>query len=290
MISTLKTAQILTDKLNAIAENSDKKIKFFIHTNSGDYAAAINNGRKELPTLLINGMLIENMSTPIPLQGLNSYVKQETLNFIVPINPKATTAINDETVTRNASIEYAMNIITAFVQDIVGLSGTVTDDNGDTYSYVIGISTPSVGNEGYFGGVGKAIPASLSVAWQFIEGGVISNDIKFTLNGTPVVMLDGAIVRTRIGDTNNVKGAEEMTTVITQQGLAVKLTLPYKRNDVSETLVDDMLNGTLSTKYELSYNDGVLSKSWTMVATEITAGLNPGKGITLTATFEIARA
>ena len=71
--------------------------------------------------------------------------------------------------------------------------------------------------------------------------------------------------------------------------------MPYKRGDVSEMLFRDMLTGALQRVYELSYTDGDgntaqgVSASWDVVAREITASLTSGKGITVSATLEIAR-
>lgn len=67
--------------------------------------------------------------------------------------------------------------------------------------------------------------------------------------------------------------------------------MPYKRNDASRVLYSDMLNGELKRNYIVTYNDGVsgLSASWNMVAREITASLTAGLGISISATFEIAR-
>lgn len=284
MITTKQTAKIIESKLNALVEATDKPFRFFIHSNEGEYSAAIKGSQRELPVQRINGILLETMSTPVPLQGLNSVIKQETLQIIVPIDFGAL-----REGVQSGGIDYVMSLLTAFVQDTVGLAGTETDDRGASFSYVLGISTPLVGMESYYGELGKAVPVTLSVAWQFIENGVLSNNAIFKLNGTPVVLMDGSIVRTRVGDTNNVDGQKEMTTRITQQGLTIKIVVPYKRGDVSETLMRDMLMGELPTVYAFEYDDGVITYSNRMAAREITSSHNAGKGITVTATLEIAR-
>ena len=174
------------------------------------------------------------------------------------------------------------------------------DDENKNYSYVLSVSTPFVGTENYFGDVGAAIPISLQISWQFILDGVLANAVKMKLGVKDsavqhaVVLMDGGIVRTRTGDSTNVENSEEMQTAVTQQGLTIKVIMPYKRNDASQMLFNDMLVGTLKRVYTLSYDDGDdvydgVSATFNVCAREITAPLTAGKVMTISATFEIAK-
>lgn len=114
----------------------------------------------------------------------------------------------------------------------------------------------------------------------------------FDTNVTEIVEPSG---RCSAKTTSNVDGSEELQTTVTQQGLTLKTVMPYKRKDASAYLYADMLKGDLKRIYVVTYTDSVsngdggISATWNMVAREITASLTAGLGITVSATFEIAR-
>lgn len=285
MITTEYLAKFLETQLNAFpVEKNGMDYSFMIHSNEGEYEASVGGSQKELPTNLINGVLVEQSSTPVPLAGLNSVLLMQTLEVLIPVNMAARRLLGK----RSGGIDYAMKALNAFVQSCAGLTGTMPDDEGKSFSYALSVSTPMVGSEDYYGEVGKAVPVTLQVSWQFIENGVLANDVSITLDGTPVVLMDGAIVRTRTGDVSNVDGSEEMQTAITQQGLTFTLIMPYKKGDVSAKLVKDMLKGPLPETYLLQYNDGINNFSWQVVARSITQSLTAQKGISLVGMFEIS--
>ena len=292
MITTQQMADVLTAKLNKYAgQVSGQDFRFLVHCDECDLQAKTEKTQRQLPTILVNGVLIEQSSTPVPLEGLDCVLLMQTLQVLVPCDEQRV----------SGRAEYALTALNAFVADVAGNVGILTDENGKSYSYVLSVSTPFVGTENYFGDVGAAIPVSLQISWHFILDGVLANNVKMKLGvkGSTtqysVVLMDGAIVRTRTGDSTNVEGSEEMKTEITQQGLTIKVIMPYKRNDVSEVLYADMLRGSLERIYTLSYDDSDgstavgLQATWDVVAREITASMTSGKGITVSATLEIAR-
>ena len=224
--------------------------------------------------------------------------------FIIPVDKSL----------QSGRADYAIQAINAFVQDVAGLAGTIQDGTSEdvsrnTYAYVLSVSTPYVGQEENFVELGRAVPVTCQVSWQFIKDGVLANNIKLTLNGMPVTLLDGVITRTRTGDAVNVAGSQEMQTAITQQGIVWRVVMPYKRGymtvsnvqvkNPSWQLYHDMLSGDLTTTYTLTYDDnsyesGVSQndgETWsaTVVAKEISVATTAGKGITLTALLTTAR-
>lgn len=291
MISTQKMADVLTAKLNKYAGKvNGQDFRFLIHCNEGDLQAKTEKTQRQLPTILVNGVLIEQSSTPVPLEGLDCVLLMQTLQVLVPCDMQRV----------SGRAEYALTALNAFVADIAGNVGALTDDENKNYSYVLSVSTPFVGTENYFSDVGAAIPISLQISWQFILGGVLANAVKMKLGVKDsavqhaVVLMDGGIVRTRTGDSTNVENSEEMQTAVTQQGLTIKVIMPYKRNDASQMLFNDMLVGTLKRVYTLSYDDGDdvydgVSATFNVCAREITAPLTAGKVMTISATFEIAK-
>lgn len=296
MITTEKLAAMLTDKLNEYPLNlNGREYSFFIHSNEGEYEGEIDGSQKELPTNVLNGVLLEQSSTPVPLAGLNSILLMQSLTIVIPVNMLSARG----RMRRTGGIDYAMRSLNAFVQACAGLTGNVQDDDGKSFSYALSVSTPMIGTADYYGEIGKAIPVTMQVSWQFIENGVLANDVTITLDGTPVVLMDGAIVRTRTGDVSNVDGSEEMQTAITQQGLTFRVVMPLKRGDVSSVLKHDMLTGNLGKTYTLVYDDRPIVDgkptntgdriTVTVCTQEITQTMTAGKGITLSVTLTIAR-
>ena len=298
MITTKQLATFIQNKLNEFPITvNGRKYQFLIHSDEGEYDDAIDGNQKELPTNLLNGVLIEQNSTPIPLAGLNSVLLMQTLEVLIPVNAAQWLLMRGK---RSGGIDYAMSALNNFVEACAGLTGSLTDNENKTFSYALSVSTPSVGAENVYGEVGRAVPVTMQVSWQFIENGVLANDVTITLrpadahtsDGTPVVLMDGAIVRTRTGDVSNVNGSEEMQTAITQQGLTFKIVMPLKRGDASEMLKNDMLQGNLDRVYTLTYNDSGNASdtlSFQVCANEITQTMTAGKGITLSVTLTIAR-
>lgn len=297
MITTKELAKFIETKLNAFPITvNGRAFSFMVHSNEGEFEAAVGGNQRELPTNLINGVLLEQSSTPVPIAGLNSILLMQSLNLLIPTNSRA---VRTSLFRRSGGIDYAMGTLTRFVQACAGLTGTMSDEDKKSFSYVMNVSTPMVGTENVYGEVGRAVPVTMQVSWQFIENGVLANDVRITLDGQPVVLMDGAIVRTRTGDVSNVDGSPEMQTEITQQGLTFKIITPLKRSGVSRKLKQDMLNGDLNTTYQLVYDDRSIlggephvdgdTINITVCAQEITQTMTAGKGITMSATLTTAR-
>ena len=92
------------------------------------------------------------------------------------------------------------------------------------------------------------------------------------MNGRGLVLVDGGAVRTRVGETYSPVGGEELESAVAQQGLTLRITTPYLnvRGSVALSLVQALWSGALAQSYTVTYNDGTVSKSVEMVATEIT--------------------
>ena len=198
MITNKQLVEKLTERLNAFAGTvGGRNYQFYVHSNEGEFENAIKGTQKKLPTILINGVLLEQSSTPIPLKGLDSVLLMQSLQVIIPCDENKVTGRAD----------YALQAINAFVADVAGNAGIITDEGGNSYAYILSVSTPFVGTENYFGQIGKAVPATLQVSWQLIKDGVLANNVTMKMkakgsaaNATVVVLMDGAIVRTRTGD------------------------------------------------------------------------------------------
>ena len=278
MISTTQIANEIENRFNEIAAGANLPFVFRIYANIGEYKAAEEDPtRKKLPTPVVNGVLIAFPAQIVPLQGVKSFAMQQLLTVYAPVKPNA--EVN------SVGIEEVMSVVNAFVESGAGKAGAMSDGENN-YAYVLAPQLPSVGSEGWELGM-PAIPVSVSLAWQFIEGGIISNEIGITVNGQSLVLLDGGVVRTRVVETYSPVGGEGLVSAVAQQGLTLKITTPYLNaiGSVALSLVQALWSGALAQSYTVTYNDGTVSKSVEMVATEITENWSSGTVVSVTATF-----
>lgn len=278
MISTTQIANEIESRFNEIAAGANLPFVFRIYANIGEYKAAEEDPmRKQLPTPIVNGVLIAFPAQIVPLQGVKSFAMQQLLTVYAPVKPNA--EVN------SVGIEEVMTVVNAFVESGAGKAGAMSDGENN-YAYVLAPQLPSVGSEGWELGM-PAIPVSISLAWQFIEGGIISNEIGITVNGQSLVLLDGGVVRTRVAETYSPVGGEELVSAVAQQGLTLRITTPYLNvsGSVALSLVQALWSGALAQSYTVTYNDGTVSKSVEMVATEITENWSLGTVVSVTATF-----
>lgn len=278
MISTTQIANEIESRFNEIAAGANLPFVFRIYANIGEYKAAEEDPmRKKLPTPIVNGVLIAFPAQIVPLQGVKSFAMQQLLTVYAPVKPNA--EVN------SVGIEEVMSVVNAFVESGAGKAGAMSDAENN-YAYVLAPQLPSVGSEGWELGM-PAIPVSISLAWQFIEGGIISNEIGITVNGQSLVLLDGGIVRTRVVETYSPVENEELVSSVVQQGLTLRITTPYLNvsGAVALSLVQALWSGALAQSYTVTYNDGTVSKSVEMVATEITENWSSGTVVSVTATF-----
>lgn len=284
MISTTQIAKEIASRLNEIAAGASLPFVFQVYANIGEYQAAQEDPmRKKLPTPVVNGVLIAFPAQIVPLQGVKSFAMQQLLTVYAPVKPNA--EVN------SVGIEEVMSVVNAFAESGAGLAGAMSDGENN-YAYVLAPQLPFVGSEGWELGM-PAIPVSISLTWQFIEGGVVGNNVKITVGGQAAVLLEGGFSRTRIADTSPREGREEMTTVIGQQGLTLRVLVPYISGGVGQQLVTDTLTGALDKTYVVPYSDGVAFTDSApfaalMVATNIAFSFNPGTTCSVDATFVLA--
>lgn len=290
MVSVSQMAQMIEDKLNAIAEASNYNFTFKIHPNLGELQAfSRGSSQRELPKPVINCVLEPLSSTVVPIKDLKSYLYSQALTILAPAT--RSDGINNVIAPNGATfnIDEPLSVIQTYVEDTAGLCGSIDD-----YAYVINNNTPSIGQFQLVSGMGEAVPIYLNIAWQFIEGGIVGNLVKITIDDITAIMLEGNIARTRISDTTNKENSDEMKSIVGQQGLTWRVVVPYIRDSVGAKLVKDGLIGTLEKTYTLTYDDGVVKTEtgenprWTVVATEMTENIQAGRVVSVTGTFVIA--
>lgn len=277
MITVSQQAKITQDRINEIAGSLGLPFSLFITPNAGEFV-------KSSTTPIVNAIFIPQPSSITPLRGLNSYYATNTLRLACPLKYK----------------DDIDMLLQATVEALRGAISTEVDADGSAFSCVTNCGSYSASEVSIQPIVGECVIFEMSVFFQLVEGGIISNFALFKLETasggeTPwIVDLDSSVTRARIAQTDNVIGKQEMQSAIGQQGLTFSLNMPYLVGEPYETLMRDLLEGGLHTVYKLSYTDANIDftqeqpKQWFVVLSEATVSRQAGKVIVLTAKFLIA--
>lgn len=283
MITTAQQAKILQDRINAIAEYLGLEFTLHITPNAGEFV-------KSKTEPIINAIFIAMPSTIVPLKGLNSYYSTNTMRIACPLKYK------DDL---DQLLQFAISGIDG-LNGIRGAISTETDSEGIAYSCVTNCGMPAVSEVSIQPQVGECVVFEMTIFFQFVEGGIISNSTYFGIKLAHesdyyyIVDLDSNIAKARIAQTDNILNAVDMKSVIGQQGLTFSITFPYLTGLPYSRLMSDALGGGLSSVYKLAYIDDNLGytkenpKEWYVVLSEASINRQAGKIITMVCKFLVA--
>ena len=286
----------LNDQING-EKYMGQDITFYVHKNEGDFKAKTGRTQRSKGKFIVNGMLLDESSIPVAVQGLNAFEKKQTLEIAVPVDM---TAADVENEIYTGGIDYALQVVEAFTRANTGAQGKIT--LGDIeYFYVLSVSLPYVGEESFYAGIGKCIAVSVELTWQLFEG-VIGNELVVQISVhnandyTTAILIDGSAVRERSGDTSQYDNKANLEMSITQQSLTVQVAIPYKRSGVALSLIQDLWStdvSSLNKLYDIKYYDNVAFEEahpfeGVFTAQEIKEPLKVGAALSITATFALA--
>jgi len=271
MITNTKIASIVETRLNAVATTLALDIKFKIFAYAEDYY-------RDKTTNYVNGLIMELPSSVVPINGMNAYYANYSLK--IP--------------TKWENRDDVGMILTESISSFRGVSSVETDDNGVAFSCVSNCSMPA--NEGaqIQATVGKSINFEMSLYFQLIEGGVLSNSCVWKLDGTQLLKIDGATTRAKILQTDNIANDLEMKSYVSQQGLQFNFNSPYLSDALHKSLVQDIMNGGFQENYILTYYDNVTyleasPKSWEVVLKTGSINEQTGTIVMLALEFVLSR-
>lgn len=285
MITTVQQAKIIQDRINAIAEELALPFALHVTPNAGEFV-------RSTASPIINAIFIALPSTIVPLKGLNSYYATNTMRIACPLKYK------DE-------LDQLLQTAIGGLNGLEGIRGTIsteTDTEGTVYSCVTNCGMHSVSEVSIQPIVGECVIFEMTIFFQLVEGGIISNSAYFGLETADseeiawFVDLDSSVTRARIAQTDNIQNEQEMQSAIGQQGLTFSLNVPYLTGEPYKTLMQDLYEGGLHKVYRLSKVDANLGytaaapKQWFVVLTEATESRQAGKIMVLSCKFLIANA
>lgn len=265
MIELQTIAEKIQNGLNSLTND----FVFKIFTNAQEYDEGIKFAPRSTIKSIWGIILPISGSTIVPIQGVNSYSIAYSIQFAVYYD--------------NRNEIY--NILSSYVQQNIGTSAMIDD-----YASVVNFDMPTVGQVEQFTSIGKILPISLTIRYQFIKGGKLSNDIKVDINGETMLVLSSAFLRARTPDTTWLIGVDEMQTAIGQQGLTINIEIAYTTGgNIVKSLASDIIAGKLLQTYNVNYNDGILNENWLAVLQDGSLNMEAQKVASISLSFLIAR-
>lgn len=260
--------------LQTIAENIEESLNalgdftFKIYANAGEYQSEHNEYARRFDNTIYGILAAVAGSTIVPVKGLNSYSTALELQLAANFNIK----------------DDLYDLLTLYVQQHTGASSIISD-----YAAVVSFDIPTVGQIEQNTPMGRCLPISLPIYYQFIQNGVLSNDVEVRLNDEELMVLSSAFIRGRTASTNWLMGKEEMQSAIGQQGLMINVVLAYSKGGIVEQLASDIISGKLVQTYTMTYNDGNVSKSWQVLLQDGSINTEAQKVASVSVSFLIAR-
>lgn len=281
MLKIQNFAKEIENQLNEIATTEGDGFEFVIYPNEGEYQSQIQN---TLSTKIVYGVLTMYANSTIPLKNLGIYNLTFGLEILAPVT-RGKNSNDDE----YGHVNSIFNVLQEFYQSQTGLSGEMVD-NGETsdgalsFSYVLAVNTPQTGME-LTGPFGRAIPLTMNLTYQLIAEGVLFNNVTLMIDGHSALMTDFSVENVRNMQTDNILNDSLLKNYCNSQYVAISAVLPYRKDELGETIADACFGEGLEKSHKVVYSDGVITKEMNMQIANAKmsgqVGLNMAQQVTL---------
>lgn len=247
----------VSDLLNAI----DIKHTYDVQPQVGDYQYQPIQGkiRRKQP-VIFSGTLISRQNELVPYEGYELFSVTSLLTFIVP----------------KKYIPTVFGAVSKFVSDNNGSTVTYTVAQADltekSYDVQFDLYTPTVANLEQRQGAGTSAEIRLFVATTVAAEAVFGNAINLSINYTKdvtvggnqttqsfterLLVLQGAMQTVKTYDADNVSNEEYVRSVPTSQTMTITAKVAYRKTDMLQDIVRNVMKGDLDKVYNVSYSDG----------------------------------
>ena len=249
--------KIIEDGLNA--QLTDEEIAyrpFCIYADVGNFDYASRNindivGKKY-------GVLSLVGSNVSPLTTLKFAELTAQCEIIVNVD-EMTTDQSDETYMYYAPVAAARKAIEDFISEYNGMSTSVTDTDEDETNYTV-TTTFSLASAGSFvvttSNLGKIVPLRFTVNAIFVQNGVSSDNVKYTITYNEddyelyVIQASENMVGTSEGQTHS--GDSRVGNTIQEAKYSLELSMPLTDNPLCEYFIQLLHNGVDNTPLPLT--------------------------------------
>lgn len=264
MLQTYTLAKSIESELNGSALATSTGLQFKIFANVGNYKRAVlkSDGSRQK---YINGVLRSSAGTFVPVKGLNNLFASLMLELAVP---------QDKT----NEVEQILNAWNESVLGEVFTSGT------ESFLITPQPATPGLAKDA--SPIGATVPFLVALSVQFIENGLVSNAVKWTINGTEVQFESVSGTWNRTPDVNAKVNTGLCVAYNQFESETLSMILPFSYNTIVQTIMNDIANHNIDKVYTITRNDGFTDEmSGSFVLTNAQLNEQSGKVVSLTLTF-----
>lgn len=255
--------QELNDNLNANAFG----LKFKIHANAGNYKKAVlkADGTRQK---FINGVLRGSTGNYVPVKGLNNLFATLMLEFAVPQD----------------KCEQMEMVLNSWTESVLG---EVFSLDGWNLLITPQPATPGLAKD--TSPIGATVPFLVALNVQLIKDGLISNVVKWTVNGQAIQFenVSGTWNRTPDIKPKANKGTCVADNQYENQTLVVIMAYTYSA--IVQKIANDIINHNIDAVYNITRDDGFADKmEQDFILTNAEINEQSGKIVSFTLTFNPA--
>lgn len=247
MIQTEFLANTIEKELNENVHTLSFKKHFKVHSNVGEYNDYFSQR---------NG---------IDLQEINCILKQASGEY---------TALKD---VNNVFVNYTFEcaIQQEFCDELIlilsdwseQIKGQVYSD--DEWTYLITPTPINVGMAQDTCALGSTIPMTISLAIQMIQKGLISNVVKWYIDGEEIPHIRAQFNSLRTSDTLPLLNEQNTTSLNIYNTKTIILNLPYINNAICKKIANNILKNDINEQFVVERKDGIADNiKLTMILTQ----------------------
>lgn len=227
----------IADFISEELESIDSGKNYIINPQFGFYKYTPKGGRiHKKGNINISGVLLTRSNAIVPIHDYDLFTLPSFLTLKVP----------------QLIAQDVFNAVSQFVVNYNGTAFAVDDDNYAQFTF----QTPTIENADQSQGAGTSAEIRLLFTAVYFGSAVIGNNIKLSLDGEQLSVLQAAVQVVKSYDSDNVGNDEYVRSCPTSQTVTITAKVAYRNTTELTKLVKNQLNGDLQQTYTISYVDG----------------------------------
>lgn len=264
MIQIEQLAQMLQDELDGNIHAAAGGLKFKVHPTMGNYKNAVKklNGTTQK---YINAVLRQTSGEYTPIKDINNLTANLTLELAVP----------------QEKVDQVELILSTWSEAVIGEIYNLGD-------WVL-LITPTPATAGQVKNatpIGSMISELVVLNIQFIKDGLIGNAVDWTINGSPIKVLNAVLSSSRTPDVIPDVNTGTCKANNQYENTTIAITFAYSFTTATQTLVNDLINKNKDAIYTITRNDGFANSfEEDCICTKIDLTEEAGKIVSISCAF-----
>lgn len=281
MISLTQLATTFQNGLNTLLAQVPEvgNVEFQIWATAGQDTAPYREGNSATEYIPANLRISSSANEAAALvMGVNGLV----LEFAVPVKqPKTQASQTAQDLQRVVNYQYpfldtVINVINSYFQIAQNIS--LTDESGTVYSIGLRAGTSISGAVELASVVGECVYVTVYIECTFVEGGVNSKAVIFTMDGQSVPYQSFNYARSSQLSSDVYSTATNVTNTGTATALSVEFSFPANSDTATNSMFNYILNGEPNTAHFVGLQSGTLNGTYIMTVESAKAA---AQGVTI---------